>query len=134
MRGPNCLGPVAKRGLHNPRVAAISKHRSADAQGDGFLGSRLVGKVNDYTFGTGLRRAQYWVQNDYVEGNVTEGWSKKLQIDEHCVAVYNLPPGANETGIRALFARCCAVKQVTTFSPPPPFNRHLSLCTLHSSP
>ena len=93
VRGPNCLGPVAKRGLHNPRAAAI---------------------FNDYTFGTGLRRAQYWVQNDYVEGNITEGWSKKLQIDEHCVAVYNLPPGANETGIRALFARCGDVKQVST--------------------
>jgi hypothetical protein len=54
VRGPNCLGPVAKRGLHNPRrVAAISKPRSADAQEeDGFLGSRLVGKVNDYTLGT----------------------------------------------------------------------------------
>jgi len=24
----------------------------------------IVGKVNDYTFGTGLRRAQYWVQVD----------------------------------------------------------------------
>lgn len=119
VRGPNSLGPVSKRGLDRPGPAFVAASlRPDDAQEDGFVGTRVVGKVDDLTFGTGLRRAKYWVQRDYVAGNATshgegDGWAKELQVDEHCVAVYNLPPGANETWIRALFSRCGTVKQVS---------------------
>jgi hypothetical protein len=121
VRGPNSLGPVSKRGLDRPGPAFVAASlRPDDAQEDGFVGTRVVGKVDDLTFGTGLRRAKYWVQRDYVAGNATshgegDGWAKELQVDEHCVAVYNLPPGANETWIRALFSRCGTVKQVFAY-------------------
>jgi len=115
VRGPNGIGTASKRG-NNPTPLPSKALYSKDEQVNGFVSSRVVGKVDAFTFGTGMRRAQYWVEREFVEGNTTAALtgeaSKNLLHEENIVAVYNLPPKANESTIRALFEACGKIKSL----------------------
>ena len=116
IRGPNNIGTSSKKGI-NPTTLPSKPLHGTDGQANGFVSSRIVGKVDDFTFGTGIRMAKYWVEREFVEGNTTADLTgaaaNRLGKQENIVAVYNLPPGANETSLRALFAECGTIKSVS---------------------
>ena len=115
VRGPNSLGTTIKT------EAVATKRRDSDVgdqakEHDSYLASRIVGKADDLTFGTGIRRAQYWVHRELVEGDASaadvHNVTGDIIKDENAVTVYNLPHNANETKVRGWFSRCGAIKQV----------------------
>ena len=59
VRGPNGIGTASKKSLGVPCPA--NKPLSNDGA-DGYLSSRVVRKADGNTFGTGMRRAEFWVQ------------------------------------------------------------------------
>ena len=115
VRGPNGIGTASKAGLIPSYAGAKPRAQRDVPPGTRFVATRIVGKVDDLTFGTGMRRAKYWVQHDEVDQEAFDAGDdihKTLAKDENSVAVYNLPRQADEATIRGWFGKCGRVKSV----------------------
>jgi len=108
--GPNCMPGVSVK-----RMSALTGKPNPHEEETGYISARIVGKADELTFGTGIRRAKFWVQRDYVglDAANSSNSCNSTGKDENTAAVYNLPPRVNATTIASWFRRCGAIRRIS---------------------